>query len=137
MALGTPVFSRAESLLKKKALRDPFAKDEFKSVFIIKVLVGTEIPLDWHRKAKTYHEVLEAYDRFTKTSPRLGHIDVCITYNTRFLSREWCNRATVVFVAQTNRVTCLNHVINGIHEFSKKYQHTTDLEEVALNGGFN
>lgn len=137
MALGKPVFSRAESLLKKRALRDPFGKDGFKSVFIIKVLVGTEIPLDWHRQAKTYHEVLEAYDRFTKRSPKLGHIDVCITYNTHFLSREWCSRATVVFVAQTNRVTCLNHVINGIHEFSKKYQNTTDLEAVALNGGFN
>lgn len=137
MAAGKPVFSRAESLLVKQELKDPFSQDEFKSYFIIRVVVGTEIPIEWHRQAKTYNQVLEAYKRFQNTKPRQGYIETVVTYNTHFLSREWCERATVVFVAQTQRVTCLNNVIGGLHEFSAKYQHAENLEQLALDGCFN
>ena len=137
MAAGKPVFSRAESQLKKMTLKDPFSEDTFKSYFIIRVLVGTEISREWHDQARTYHQVIEAYKRFEKSKPRNGFIETVVTYNTHFISREWCERATVVFVAANNRVTCINNIINGIHPLAEKYQNADNLEEIALNGGFD
>lgn len=135
--MGSPVFSRIST--SKPAIEDG-GPDVFESHFIIKVVAGPIVPTPWHRDVLSYFGVINAYHQFLKKSSFgkiKGIVETVITYNTKFLTKEWCSKATVVFIAPTQKATCINLLIQGTHSEYTGYESVLDFEDLALDGVFN
>lgn len=135
--MAAPVFFRQR---KDDTIPVEESNDEYRSYFVIKVIAGPLVPELYHKTALSYWGVVNAYNRFKQRqlkNPR-GTMDVVVTYNSRFLRREWCEKATVVFIAPTERATCINSLIKGSHlEYKNKYSQVDNFEDLAFNGEFD
>ena len=106
---------------------------------VVKVLVGPKVFAHWRSQAKAYYEVIEEIEDFERRvrSGKKGVQKVIYTFCLEFLTKEWAERATIIFVASTDHAVCINHLLNGKSRYGDLYKNYTKFAELALSGNLD